>query len=252
MRTLLRRVSGNPSALARLFVIALLLGTGISLALFLHAPPQIMVGSFIGAALSLAVAGLVAALEDKGLNEVPVGILTAAKNDVHHARYYRDNQNIDVSVATDRDKNEIIELRFTSDIIPVDEHAKVEHPKIEPPPGVTLIDCRYEIGGSPVPKGGELSVPAKTSDTLMLRYRIDGNAWTWVKDDHLWPSPVLAYSVEFDLSSKHSFAVSKIAAGDKTEALRSETIRGSKILKFVGNGAAFSTQGIRWQLTRSK
>jgi hypothetical protein len=244
-------VSGNPRALARLFVIAVLIGTGLVLALVLRAPPHVMVGSFLGAALSLAVGGLVMVLEDEEHDNVPAGFLAAAKKDVINTHYYRDHQVIRISVDAEDDA-EVVELRFSADIVPINGQAKIEHPLIEPPAGVTLVECTYRVGGAPVPKDQATIVNGRSGDELILKYKIQSDKPSAIEDDHLWPSPVLSYSVEFGSSGgNHTFEVSKIIAGSKCEALRPLKARRSKVLEFAGEGAAFTTQGLRWRIARS-
>lgn len=121
---------GNLAALSRLAVISLCIVVAAVLGWYLKASASVIVGSFIGAALSLAVNWLALTLENPDVEMVPAGFLAAAKNDVLLAGYYRQGQYIHFSVAHDETlDSEIIEIRFGAKLVPVTPSARIYHPK---------------------------------------------------------------------------------------------------------------------------
>jgi hypothetical protein len=65
------RLSGNPRALARLLVICLCVLIATGMAWYTGAEAKVIVGSFVGAGLSLAVNWLVLSLETDHLDDIP-------------------------------------------------------------------------------------------------------------------------------------------------------------------------------------
>jgi hypothetical protein len=250
MRRIITRIAGNKRALARMVVILVLLLAAVILAAFTGANPALLVGSCVGAALSLCVGSLVAILENDRLETVPSAFLDAARKDVRQASYHREGQRIRVSVLKAPSGDEVIELRFAAALIPADGIAKIRHPRIVPPSGVTLDSAVYRIDGSPIHADEDKEISSSAKDDLVIRYRIDEPKPDYVEDTHHWPCPVLDYAVEFDSSCGYALQVGKIIAGANTIALSKRRPRRARMEEFVGNGPAFTTQGVKWKLIR--
>jgi hypothetical protein len=251
---LIRKTAGNARALTRLLVIVACIAIAQSIGVYTSAPAtgSIIVGSFIGAALSLGVNWLVVTLEDQDLDATPAGFLLAAKTDLISAGYYREDQTLRVSTRFDEDLSaDVVELRFTAKIIPVTAPVTIRHPRIEPPAKATLIESRYSVGGDTVDQHGGFykRVNAETTDELVVKYRLDDQA-PIIEDGHLWASPVLNYSVRYEVSDRFSFEVGRIIAGLESETLQKERRGTGRFIEFLGHGAAFTTQGLKWRLRR--
>lgn len=250
MQRFIRRIAGNRRALARLVVILTLLLAAVALAVLSGADSKALVGSCVGAALSLSVGSLVAILEDDKLDSIPAAFLAAAKKDVEQAAYYRENQKIRVRSTKSGIGEEFIELQFTALLVPLNGSAKIDHPKVDPPLGTSLARIEYRVDGAALPKDQDRLITRRTKDELSVVYRVDDGCPQVIEDRHRWPSPVLDYAVEYEPYDGHVFQVGKIVAGANTIALQKRRRLKSKYDEFVGDGPAFSTQGLRWKITR--
>lgn len=244
-------IPGNPFALARLVVICFCLLAAGGCAYKAPTSLSVIVGSFLGAALSLTVNWAVSQLEKPDVETTPVSFILAAKADIASSGYYREDQHIGVAVLHDKKSNsDLLEITFTANIVPTIPQARVYRPVIQPPSGVTLIDAEYWVGNGKV--YDLMRVDKKTSDRLVVRYHINDSEIKDIEDDHLWPCPVMNYSVSFLTSDRFSLNVMKLVGRSGTEALQQEKLAKSKQFRFFGSGAAFTSQGLRWHLERKR
>jgi hypothetical protein len=240
---------GNLKAQPRLIAILLLLIVAAVFAPFVGATWAIAVGSFVGAALSLAANWIVTTLEEKPSHKTPEALLDAAHNDLESAGYYRTNQIIKISVVRKRRNDNIINLHFKAKINPIRDKAKVKHPRIREPKGAELInDPIYRVNKAVVGSGGDEEISTTSFDELIVQYAVKDDTAFPVLDDHHWPSPVLDYKVLFEDSKEFSFAVGAILPAGEKLPLNSGPSKEEGFTEYRGKGPAFTSQGLRWEI----
>jgi hypothetical protein len=242
------RVRGNPKALARLvaFFICIVLATAASK--FYAVQPSMIVSTFAGAALGLAVNWIVLTLEEGPNHATPQVLIGAAHNDVEIAGYYRTAQTITIRVLSE-DLIEYIEVHFEADIKTLRSPLEIERQDVGPPPGTELISAVYKVDGKEV--AGSFDIQSSGKDELTIRYKITDDAKFPIEDEHFWPSPVLDYVVRFERSEKFSFQVGTIRPAGEIFPLNPKKSRSPKFSHYEGRGPAFSTQGLRWEIYRT-
>jgi hypothetical protein len=245
------RIRGNTAALARLVIVLCCLLIASWLAYLFRAEPSVVVGSFLGAGVSLIVNWFVGQLEDPETEKVPPEFLVAAKRDIRWVGYYRRDQKINISVQVDETrKSTLIVLVFTATIVPVGSGpAKVRYPTILAPKGLERVKDKefYKVGDNQVYEGMDINVRDATQDELTVTYKLIETARGSFQDRHLWPSPVLSYSIIVDRSGGYSYQVGRIVAGGQSEVLASKS--NGQNLVFLGDGPAFTTQGVEWRIS---
>jgi hypothetical protein len=254
MRRAWRELKGNPLALARLVVIVICLFVAVVLGILLPASPAVIVGSFLGAALSLTVNWLVPVLGEPDQGLAPTEFLRAAKSDIISAGYHRKNQSLRLSILSDEG---IIKLHFSATLVPLNGQARIYRPRIEAPKGVQLIDSKYFVDSVEIPRGDDghrsfVAINKTSADEFIVLYKITDTAIKEIEDNHLWPCPVLDYAVIFDISEVFTFDVGKIMPSDEYETLKNKRINNrNATITFFSDGAAFTRQGVVWKLTRN-
>jgi len=250
MAEIIRRVRGNPKALARLVAFILCLCLAAVTGSIAGVQWSAAVGAFLGAAVSLAVNWIVLTLEEVP-DDTPSALLKAAHDDIELAGYYRRKQIITLRVAHDGELGDTIVLHFSSRLDLVRSPVPIEHQIIRAPKGTTYIASSYTVGGKRVAPGGRIEIKEPTSDELLVKYRIEPNAEFPIEDAHYWASPVLDYVVRVGHSEKFSFEVGTIRPAGEMLPLNPVESGSPDFLEFEGRGPAFSTQGLRLKLARN-
>jgi hypothetical protein len=165
MHRVWRKLKGDPLALARLVVIIICLSVGVVAAILLQAPPAVIVGSFLGAALSLTVSWLVPVLGEQDQGLAPTEFLAAAKSDIIAAGYHRRNQSLTVSFSPDK---HVITLDLEATLVPLNGQARIYRPKIKAPTGVELISSKYFVNDEEVSLGDGLHRQFKTINKVSI------------------------------------------------------------------------------------
>jgi len=173
----------------------------------------------------------------------------ALGRDLRLTGYFRENQCLHF-VVSNNENGLIVKLRFTASIIPLRSDVKVFRPIVEPPANAEMISCVYKVNGVDVSGSDSYDVSEKADDELTVCYKLLDPAVVIFSDDHFWPSPVLDYTVRFEQSNLFSLEVGKIT-GRKTDKLKPADPRNQQpYVEFKSKAAAFTAQGIRWNLKR--
>jgi hypothetical protein len=240
---------GNLKAQPRLIAILLLLVVAAVLVSLTDAKWAVVVGSFVGAALSLAANWIVTTLEEKPGHKTPEALLNTVHNDLESAGYYRTDQVIKISVVRRRRNDNMIRLHFKAKINPIQDKAKVKHPRIRAPKGAELVDEPiYRVNKAIVESGGDEEISTTSFDELIVQYVVKDDAAFPIRDDHHWPSPVLDYKVLFEDSNQFSFAVGAIIPAGEKLPLNSGPSQEEGFTEYWGKGPALTSQGFRWEI----
>jgi hypothetical protein len=242
------RIRGNPKALARLVAFFICIALATAASKIYAVQPSMIVSTFAGAALGLAVNWIVLTLEEGPNHTTPQVLIGAAHNDVEIAGYYRTAQTITIRVLCE-DQAEYIEVHFGADIVALRSPLEIERQDVGPPQGTELVSAVYKVNGNEV--AGSFDIQSSVSDELIIRYRIKDDAKFPIEDEHFWPSPVLDYVVRFEKSEKFSFQVGTMRPAGEIFPLNPKKSRSSKFSRYEGRGPAFSTQGLRWEISRT-
>lgn len=175
-----------------------------------------------------------------------IALRQSIDRDLEIAGYYRADQILEFEIVGVDDRINIV-LTFESELIPVRGHARVYKPRIFPPEGVRLTKSDYWIGKGEVDDFKDIS--AKTHDRLRVVYEALDVDLKVLKDWHLWPCPVLNYTVKFKKSEQFRFAVGRLV-GQRQPASIDEDDAGD-CLVFAGKIAELTAQGLEWKLSRA-
>ncbi|WP_338663228.1 hypothetical protein VQH23_24220 [Pararoseomonas sp. SCSIO 73927] len=243
---------GNPSTLAKLSVIFLLLVVAAISWHFLQPDKSIVVGIFMGAALPIAVNLAISFLEHASEEKaIPAGFIAAAGSELSSASYYREKQEINITIKSNAGAEEI-HIEMMADIIPFQTGARIYRQDITyVPPGLKKMVYSYKVAGVELSEDGFYPIERKVRDRVYIIYQITDIEQTKFEDTHSWPSPVLDYTVTFNGPERFDFKIGRIIAADEVESLSEEASRSAQNSKiFLGKRSAFINQSLKWTFKR--
>jgi hypothetical protein len=174
--------------------------------------------------------------------------LTAAiRSDLVACGYYRKEQTISISLI-DEDDGPFIQLLFDSTLVPLRERARVDKPTVEAPANAELASPpSYSINGESFEDEFQ-PISEQSSERLTVRYRVLDRSNISVTDVHYWSSSVLQYKVRF-AGAGHALKIWRLNGRKHGERIGAADGKSSGFTEVVGNGAAFTAQGLKWQLS---
>lgn len=178
-------------------------------------------------------------------------LLDAIKSDLAAVGFYRREQTISISMEQRR-SDTYITLDFKSTLIPIGKEATVSWPKVEAPANAELDgDPTYQVGDLVLGRGDFHSITESSAEHLSVRYRIKQSGPIDISDTHFWTSSILEYAIHFQKFDGMSLKVWRLNAREKGERLNGKSQTPAGAIEFRGKGAAFTAQGLRWQISAS-
>jgi hypothetical protein len=238
---------GNPKALAALSVAAVCLAIA-----FAFGSPSIntLTSVMVGAAVSSAVAYVVAFLQEPGDRQVPAHLIRAVQREVDLAGYYREYQEFAISLA----ENDSVEFSFFSRLVPIDGRAPtIKYPKVIAPHGLEPIREEYRLGGVELPPASDMPIKVATNQEFAVKYRIKNKEQVTYFDTHTWACPILRYDVyvtlpkEFGCTVRELVGDAELTVGPQSRLHFRKTVGE---VHFAQENSAFSRQGFQWKIFR--
>ena len=173
-------------------------------------------------------------------------LMNAIRSDLAASGYYRKEQVITFSIRKEGPET-LIDLIFSSTIVPLRRTVQVLCPVVTAPAGVKIKNLKYSINDHVIVDTYH-PISAVSKDILVVEYSTANKENIKVGDTHSWNTPVLEYAVRFKNSHGHTLKIWK-QNGRKGEPLKLCNNEMGNVSEFRSNGAAFAAQGFRWEIS---